>query len=336
MDLNRAGVPLLEIVTQPDLRSPDEAYAFLATLKQTMQYAGVSSCDMEKGQMRCDVNVSVRPRGQEALGEKVEIKNLNSFRAVHRSLEYEIGRQSEAARAGQPIRQETRGWDDGGAATFVQRTKEDAHDYRYFPEPDLMPLEITPEWIAEIAAVLPEAPAQRRERFVMQYGLSEYDAAVLTAEKAMADYFEEAARACPTAKLVANWVITELAGALAAAGLGLAQTPVSASALAELVGLVVGGTLSGKLAKEVFAEMVRTGRGARAIVEEKGLRQVTDGSAVAAFARQAVEASPNAVAEYRAGNAKALQFLVGQVMKLSRGKANPQVAVEELKRLLHG
>lgn len=336
VDFNRAGVPLLEIVTQPDLRTPDEAYAFLVALKQAMQYAGVSSCDMEKGQMRCDVNVSVRPRGQEALGDKVEIKNLNSLRAVHRSLEYEIERQIETVSGGGRVRQETRGWDDVAGATFVQRTKEDAHDYRYFPEPDLMPLEITPAWIAEIAAGLPEAPARRRERFLTQYGLTEYDAGVLTAEKATADYFEAVAQACPSPKLAANWVITELAGALAAAGLALAQTPVSAAGLAELVSLVAGGTLSGKMAKEVFAEMFRSGRGARAIVEEQGLQQVTDGDAIAGFARQAIEANPNAVAEYRGGNAKALQFLVGQVMKLSRGKANPQRAVQELKGLLGG
>jgi len=331
VDLNRAGVPLLEIVSEPDLRSPDEAYAFLTALKQAMQYAGVSTCDMEKGQMRCDVNVSVRPVGQQAFGEKVEIKNLNSFRAVHLALQYEIGRQIAELRGGGRIRQETRGWDDVAGATFVQRTKEDAHDYRYFPEPDLMPLEITPEWVAEIAATLPEAPDARRRRFLSQYGLSDYDAAMLTAEKATADYFEAAAASGRNPKTVANWVITELAGALAQAGLTLAQAPVTPAALGELTGLIDDATISGKIAKDVFAEMLRTGQGAKAIVAAKGLRQVTDSGAIAEFARQAIAANPGAVAEYRSGNAKALQFLVGQVMKLSRGKANPQLAVQALK-----
>jgi aspartyl-tRNA(Asn)/glutamyl-tRNA(Gln) amidotransferase subunit B len=331
VDFNRAGVPLLEIVTDPDLRTADEAYAFLSALKQAMQYAGVSTCDMEKGQMRCDVNVSVRPRGQAAFGEKVEIKNLNSFRAVHRSLEYEIERQVAAVRAGRAIQQETRGWDDAAGATFVQRTKENAHDYRYFPEPDLMPLEVTPAWVAEIAAGLPEAPVARRQRFVQQYGVSEYDAVVLTAERGSADYFEAVARACPNPKLAANWVTTELAGALAQAGLTLAQSPVSAVALAELVGLISAATLSGKMAKEVFAEMFRTAKSAQAIVSEKGLQQVTDSGAIGELARQAIQASPGVVAEVRGGNTKALQFLVGQVMKLSRGKANPQLAVQALK-----
>jgi aspartyl-tRNA(Asn)/glutamyl-tRNA(Gln) amidotransferase subunit B len=336
VDFNRAGVPLLEIVTDPDLRTADEAYAFLSALKQAMQYAGVSTCDMEKGQMRCDVNVSVRPVGRQAFGEKVEVKNLNSFRAVHRSLEYEIGRQVAEIRAGGAIQQETRGWDDAAGATFLQRTKENAHDYRYFPEPDLMPLEISPAWVAEIAAGLPEAPQARRQRFVTQYGLTEYDAAVLTAEQGTAAYFEAVARACPNPKLAANWVITELTGALAQAGLALAQSPVSAAALAELVSLISGATLSGKMAKEVFAEMLRTGTGAMAIVAEKGLQQVTDSGAIGEFARQAIQANPGAVAEYRTGNAKALQFLVGQVMKLSRGKANPQLAVQALKAELGG
>lgn len=336
VDLNRAGVPLLEIVTEPDLRTPDEAYAFLTALKQALQYAGVSTCDMEKGQMRCDVNVSVRPVGQVALGEKVEIKNLNSFRAVHLSLQHEIARQVELVQSGGRVRQETRGWDDAAGVTFVQRTKEDAHDYRYFPEPDLMPLEITAAWVAEIAAALPEAPEARRRRVQSQYGLSEYDALMLTAEKATADYFEAAVAVGRNPKTTANWVITELAGALAQAGLTLAQTPVPPAALGELTALIDDATISGKIAKDVFAEMFRTGRGPKAIVADQGLQQVTDSGAIAAFARQAIAANPNAVAEYRGGNGKALQFLVGQVMKLSRGKANPQLAVQALKAELGG
>ncbi len=294
VDFNRAGVPLLEIVTCPDLHTPDDAYDVLTALKQTLQYAGVSACDMEKGQLRCDVNVSVRPCGQEALGAKVELKNLNSFRAVYHALEYETRRQTETVRAGGAVRQETRGWDEARRATVLLRAKEEAHDYRYIPEPDLPPLEIPAAWVAEIAAGLPEGPVQRRTRFVAEYGLTAYEAAVLTADKALADYFEEAARSCPKPRLAAGWVITELAGALAAAGLGLAQSPVSPRALGELVSLVAGGPLSGRLAKDVFAEMFRSGRGAHAIVAERGLRQVSDAGALAALARQAVAANPRA------------------------------------------
>ncbi|NLF18453.1 MAG: Asp-tRNA(Asn)/Glu-tRNA(Gln) amidotransferase subunit GatB, partial [Lentisphaerae bacterium] len=336
VDLNRAGVPLLEIVTEPDLHSPDEAYAFLTALKQTLQYAGVSTCDMEKGQMRCDVNISVRPVGQERLGDKVEIKNLNSFRAVHLALQHEIRRQVDAVRAGARVRQETRGWDDVAGETVPQRSKEDAHDYRYFPEPDLMPLDISAAWAAAIAAALPEPPPRRRQRFVAQFGISEYDAAMLTAERATADYFEAAAASGRHPKTVANWVITELAGALAQAGLGIEQSPVAPTALGELTGLIDDGTISGRIAKDVFAEMLRTGAGAAAIVEARGLRQVSDEGAIDGFVRQAIEAHPAAVAEYRGGQAKALQFLVGQVMKISRGKANPRLAVQALTRCLDG
>ena len=334
VDYNRAGVPLLEIVTEPDMRTPDEAYAFLTALKQLMQYAGVSTCDMEKGQMRCDVNISIRPPHQRRLGEKVEIKNLNSFRAVHRALVYEIERQAIELDEGGTIRQETRGWDDVAGVTSVQRTKEDAHDYRYFPEPDLMPMEIGRTWIDEIAAVLPEAPAERRQRLVRDYGLTEYDAAVLTAEKRLADYFEAAAVDCPNPKAAANWIITELAGALAAAGRDLADCPIEPTAIGELVAVIEDGTISGKIAKDVFADMLATGNTPKAIIEAKGLRQVSDGGAIEAFVRQAMDENPHAVAEYRQGKTKALQFLVGQVMRFSRGKANPKLVVASLKSKL--
>lgn len=336
VDFNRAGVPLLEIVTEPDLRSADEAYAFLAALKQLMQYAGVGSCDMEKGQMRCDVNISIRPVGSTTLGEKVEIKNLNSFRAVHRSILFEIDRQAELLSGGGSVRQETRGWDDAAGLTVLQRTKEDAHDYRYFPEPDLMPMDISRAVIDEVAAALPEAPAARRRRFAESFGLPDVDAGILTAERATADYFEAAAAGCPNPRAAANWIITELNGALSAAGLSLHQSPVAAPAIAELVSLIENQTISGKIAKDVFAEMFATGKGAAAIVAERGLRQVTDTAAIGGFVKQAIQANPGAVAEFRDGKERALQFLVGQVMKLSRGKANPQLVVETLKRELGG
>jgi aspartyl-tRNA(Asn)/glutamyl-tRNA(Gln) amidotransferase subunit B len=334
VDFNRAGVPLLEIVTEPDMHTPDEAHAFLTALKELMQYAGVSQCDMEKAQMRCDVNVSLRPVGQTAFGEKIEIKNLNSFRAVHRALNYEIERQAEALESGEALRQETRGWDDSAGVTVVQRTKEHAHDYRYFPEPDLMPMDITADWVEEIAASLPEAPQARRERFMTQWELSEYDAGVLTAEKAMADYFEEAAGTSSNPKAVANWMMTELIRELGDAGTGISDSPVSAASLSELVNLIEDKTISGKIAKSVFADMISTGKAPGAIVKEKGLVQVTDSGAIDAFVQQAIDENPSVVEEYLSGKGKALQYLVGQVMKFSRGKANPQMVVAALKSKL--
>jgi aspartyl-tRNA(Asn)/glutamyl-tRNA(Gln) amidotransferase subunit B len=289
---------------------------------------------MEKAQMRCDVNISVRPEGQEALGEKIEIKNLNSFRAAHRALHYEIERQIEALENGETLRQETRGWNDDTGMTVVQRTKEDAHDYRYFPEPDLMPMHVTREWVDEIKAGLPETPRARRERFTREWGLSAYDAGVLTAAKTLADYFEEAAQTAGNAKAVANWIMGDLIRELGDAGLEIEQSPVSAEALAALVNLIDDGTISGKIAKTVFAEMIASGKAPAVIVKEKGLVQVTDTGAIDAFVRQAIEDNPGVVAEYRSGKGKALQYLVGQVMKGSRGKANPKMVVEALKAKL--
>ncbi len=336
VDFNRAGIPLLEIVSEPEMHSPDEAYAFLTTLKRMMQYAGVSNCDMEKAQMRCDVNVSVRPSGETRFGEKIEVKNLNSFRAVHRALTYEIQRQREALAAGRSLRQETRGWDDEIGTTFVQRTKEDAHDYRYFPEPDLLPLEIDETWIAEIGAELPEGPRERQRRFVEDWGITPYDAAVLTADRGTADYYEAAARTGGNPKAIANWIITELTRELGERDLPISRSPVSPAALAELIGLIDDQTISGKIAKRVFADMAESGKPPKEIVAEKGLVQVTDAGAIDAFVQAAVEANPNAVREYAEGNRKALRFLVGQVMKASRGKANPRLAVKALEAKLRG
>ena len=336
VDFNRAGVPLMEIVSEPDMRSPDEAYAYLTAIKQTMQYAGVSDCDMEKGQMRCDVNISVRPVGQKELGEKIEIKNLNSTRAIHRAIVYEISRQIDAVEDGEPLRQETRRWDDEAGFTSVMRSKEDAHDYRYFPEPDLMPVNVDEAWLTEIRSGLPESPQQRRERFVADYGITEYDAQVLTDDKALADYYEDAAKDSANPKSVANWIMTELLRGLSDRDLSIAESSVPPGHMTQLIGLIEGKTISGKIAKTVFADMLESGKDPKAIVKEKRLVQVTDTAAIAAFVDQAISENPSVVEDYRGGKKQALQFLVGQVMKFSRGKANPQLAIQALKQRLHG
>ena len=334
LDFNRAGVPLMEIVSEPDMTTPDEAYAYLTELKQVMQYGGISDCDMEKGQLRCDVNVSLKPAGRKEFGTKVEIKNLNSFRSVHRSLVYEIERQAEVLDAGGVINQETRSWNDDRGETALLRGKECAHDYRYFPDPDLMPFVFDDAFIESIKVEMPELPEARRRRFVESCGVTPYDAEVLTAEKPLADYFDEAAKLTKTPKQVANWIISELLRELAAAAASIADCKVKPQSLADLVELVNAGTISGKIAKEVFAEMFATGKEPQAIVQEKGLTQVSDESAIAAFVDQAVQANPKQVAEYKAGKTAVLQFFVGQVMKLSRGKANPQSVNKLLKAKL--
>jgi aspartyl-tRNA(Asn)/glutamyl-tRNA(Gln) amidotransferase subunit B len=284
--------------------------------------------------MRCDVNVSIRPVGQQALGCKIEIKNLNSLRAAHRALVYEIQRQIEATESGESLRQETRRWDDAAGLTTVMRSKEHAHDYRYFPEPDLLPIEVSEAWLHEIRAHLGETPRQKRDRFVRDYQITPYDAHVLTLERDLADYYEKAAAASRNPKAVANWVMTELLRELADRQLPIGRSPVVPEAMAELVALIDEKTISGKMAKEVFAELVATGRRPGEVVRAKGMVQVTDTGALEPLVQQAIDSSPAAVAQYRQGQAKSFQFLVGQVMKLSRGKANPQVVVEMLKRKL--
>ncbi|NOY81210.1 MAG: Asp-tRNA(Asn)/Glu-tRNA(Gln) amidotransferase subunit GatB [Kiritimatiellaeota bacterium] len=336
IDFNRAGVPLMEIVSEPDMHTADEAYAYLTALKQVMQYAEISDCDMEKGQLRCDVNVSLRPEGSTELGEKIEVKNLNSFRAVHRALEYEIERQMDALDYGDRLQQETRRWDDETGRTVVMRTKESAHDYRYFPEPDLMPLEIDRGWVDGLQVRLPEAPWVRRARFVEGYGLTPYAAQVLTLQKGLADYFEAAAGGHSNPKSIANWIQTELLRALGEAGLDVCNSPISPTALAELVALIDGGTISGKIAKEVFAEMFRTGALPQQIVASRGLEQVTDTGAIEALVERVISENPGPVAEYLGGKGKALQYLVGQVMRHSRGKANPKLVVAALRGRLDG
>ena len=334
VDYNRAGVPLMETVSEPDMRSADEAYAYLTTLKEIMQYGDIGDCDMEKGQMRCDVNISLRPFGQAEFGTKIELKNLNSFRAVHRAIEYEIWRQGEMLDSGKTIRQETRGWNDDHGESYLMRTKEQAHDYRYFPDPDLMPFTFTEEEIDAIRRELPEMPQTMRKRFVRDWNLTEYDAEVLTSDRKVAAYFNAGAPKTKAPKLLANWIISELLRALGEAKTDLADCLVTPEKLAVLVDLIEGKTISGKIAKDVFSEMFASGKDAATIVKEKGLVQVSDTGAIAAFVDQALAANEKQVAEYKAGNPKVLQYLVGQVMKLSRGKANPQLVSQELQKKL--
>lgn len=336
LDYNRSGVPLMEIVSEPDMRSADEAYAYLTVLKQIMQYADVSDCDMEKGQMRCDVNISLRKRGVTTLGTKVEVKNLNSFRAAHRAIAYETRRQMLALESGEAITQDTRGWNDDSGESYVMRTKENANDYRYFPEPDMLPIEFTSSELESIRASLPELPEAVRERFVASYGLTEYDAHVLTLERDIARYYESSAKVSDNPKMTANWLITELLRFLSERSLSISECPVSAEDFAELVNLVNKGTINGKTGKTVFEEMLAGGGKASQIVESKGLVQVSDESAIASFVAQAISSNPKQLEQYKSGKTNLVQFFVGQVMKLSHGKANPRTALELIQKALDG
>ena len=327
VDFNRAGTPLLEIVSEPDLRTPADAFAYLTTLREMLVAGQVSDCDMEKGQLRCDANISVRPVGQLPFGAKVEIKNLNSISGVRRALAYEIQRQTATVQKGGKITQETRRWDDEAGVTSVMRTKEDAHDYRYFPEPDLVPVTVSAALVAEVRRWVPELPEAKRRRLVQQYGLPEYDADVLVADAAVTAYYEQAAAQSQNPKAISNWIMTELLPKFT-------ENRITPAQLAELVGLIDAGQISGKQGKEVFAEMFATGKNAAVIVKEKGLSQVCDTGALEALAEQAIQANPKSVADYRAGNGAAINFLKGQVMKLSKGKANPQLVGEILARKL--
>ncbi len=332
VDLNRSGTPLIEIVSDPDLRSSEEAYQYLSELKQVMQYVGVSECDMEKGQLRCDANVSVRVKGAEKFGTKAEVKNLNSFRFAKMALDYEIARQVALIESGGKVAQESRLYNVETGETAGMRSKEHAHDYRYFPEPDLLPVRVSDEWMSRIRERLPELPADKRNRFMSGYGLSEYDAQVLTADQATSDYFEKAAAAAGDPKLAANWVTTELLGALK--GAGLAESPVPAGQLGELVALIVKGEISGKMAKEVFAKMFETGESARSIVDREGLKQISDKGALGKIVDDVLAANPKQVEQYKSGKTAVLGFLVGQVMKNSKGQANPAAVNTMLKEKL--
>jgi aspartyl-tRNA(Asn)/glutamyl-tRNA(Gln) amidotransferase subunit B len=333
IDFNRAGTPLMEIVSEADIASPEEAFAYLTALRQILVYGDISDADMEKGQMRCDVNVSVRPVGQKEYGTKIELKNLNSISGVRRALAFEIERQIAFVKAGGKLDQETRRWDDDRGETTLMRIKESAHDYRYFPDPDLLPVR-TAKLVESAKVGMPELPQAKRDRFVADFGISEYDAAVLADDAALADYFEKAAKGSPKPKSVANWIINDLLSALSAASLDLSECPIQAAYIGELTALIEGGTISGRQGKEVFAEMMVSGNQPAVIVEEKGLKQVSDTGAIEAFCDEVIAANPASVADFKSGKEAALNFLKGQVMKLSKGKANPALAGEILAKKL--
>ena len=326
VDYNRAGTPLMEIVTNPDLTSPDEAFAFLQALRQILLYGEVSDVNLEQGNLRCDINCSVRPEGQEALGTKTEIKNMNTLKGVHRALKAEIKRQISVLTKGGTIQQETRRWDDASGTTQSMRSKEYAHDYRYFPEPDLVPVVLQPEQIEAWRAALPELPKERRRRLEEEYGIPTYDAGVLVADKAIGDFYERAASHCGLGKAVSNWVMTELLRALAEKEWTLSESPLQPEAFGDLVRLVDEKVINMPSAKEVFNELFEHGGDPAQIVERKGLAQVSDEGAIETFADQAIAGHPKSVEDFRAGKKQALQHLVGQMMRLSKGKADPQLA----------
>ena len=331
IDFNRSGVPLMEIVSEPDLSSPEEAKLYLQRLRTILQYLAVCDGNMEEGSFRCDANVSLRPRGAREYGTKVEIKNMNSFRNVQRALEYEVIRQAKALDAGEKLVQETRLWDANRGVTRAMRSKEFAHDYRYFSEPDLVPLTTTREWVEDIRRTLPELPDARMQRFVAEYGIPGYDAGVLTSSKALADYYEACIKQYPKPKVVSNWIMVELLRALNRDGLEVEQSRVTPENLAALLSLVDDGTISGTMAKGVFDAMYETGKTAAEVVQEKGLRQISDEHALVAAIEEVLANNPTEVEEFRNGRDKLLGFFMGQVMKATQGKANPQ-AVNKLLR----
>ena len=334
VDLNRCGTPLIEIVSEPDMRSSDEAYAYLTEIKQVLQFIDVSTCDMEKGHLRCDANVSVRLRGAEKLGTKAEVKNLNSFRFLKMALDHEIARQVAVLESGGTIVQETRLYNAETGETVSMRSKEHAHDYRYFPEPDLTPLRISQAWIEEMRSQTPELPSQKRTRFRETYGLREYDAQVLTQTRAASDYFERAAAISGDPKTAANWVMGDLMGALKAAGKEISDSPVSAAQLGELLALIQKGEISGKLAKEIFPKMFATGEPAAGIIEREGLRQISDSTALEKIIDDVLASNPKQLEQYRSGKTTVMGFFVGQVMRATKGQANPSSVNELLKRKL--
>jgi aspartyl-tRNA(Asn)/glutamyl-tRNA(Gln) amidotransferase subunit B len=336
VDFNRAGVPLMEIVSEPDLSSAEMAYEYLCALKDILVYGGISDCDMEKGMVRCDVNVSVRPKGQEELGAKIEIKNMNSFSGVRKALEYEIPRQINVLTSGGKLLQSTRRWDDATGTTEEMRTKERAHDYRYFPEPDLMPFRPTEGWLEEVSKLVVELPLARKQRFMREYQLPASDAQTFVWDVPLGGYFESIAKNTRNPKAIANWVINNLRAKLAEGHTGLSDLKFPSTAINELVELVESGKISSKIAQEVFNQMFETGELPAKIVERKGLAQVSDTGALEQFCEQAIAANPGPAADFKAGKAAALNFLKGQVMKLSKGKANPALVGEILERKLKG
>jgi len=336
VDLNRAGTPLLEIVTEPDMRSADEVVAYLKMLREILMYLEVCDGNMEEGSLRCEPNLSLRPVGQKEFGTKVELKNINSFKFVKEAIEYEIKRQTKVLNEGGKIAQETRLWDSDKGETATMRSKEEAHDYRYFPDPDLVPLSLASEWIDDLRKTLPELPAVRQRRFVGEYGLPDYDAGVLTGSKALADYFEACVRLFPQPKTVSNWVMGELLRELNQAGLSAAASPVSPERLVSLLQLVEKGTVSLKVAREIFPELYASGKAPEEIVKAKGLTQVSDEGSLAKIIDEVIAKNQAQAEQYKGGKEAVLGFLVGQVMKSSGGKANPGKVNELLKKKLAG
>lgn len=334
VDFNRTGVPLIEIVSEPDIRSAEAAGAYLRQLRSIVRYLGICDGNLEEGSFRCDANVSIRPRGEEKLGTRTELKNLNSFKHVEKALLYEISRQKETLLDGGKIVQETRLWDPAKNKTASMRGKEEAHDYRYFPDPDLLPLVIDSQWIQSIQKSLPELPDQKKKRFMEQFDLPSYDAGLLTSDRELADYFEACVRRFPQPKTVSNWVMGSLLGLLNAQDKTIADSPVSPQNLARLLELIEAGVISGKIAKTVFDEMARTGNPAKQIVAEKGLVQITDTDAIDDVVARIISNNPKEVEAYQNGKTKLLGFFVGQVMKETRGKANPKLVNEILKKKL--
>lgn len=336
VDFNRTGVPLVEIVSGPDIRSPEEAGDYLRRLRAILQYLEISTGNMEEGSFRCDANVSVRPRGQEAFGTRTEVKNMNSFRHVEKALEYEIKRQIALLEDGEEVVQETRLWDASQGVTVSMRGKEEAHDYRYFPDPDLVPLRIDGAWIERIRETLPELPAAKRERFIRDYQLPEYDADILTSTKAMANYYEACVKLFPEPKTVSNWIMVELLRELKRDEREIDQCPVTPGHLAEMLSMIKQETISGKIAKDVFEEMYRTGKRPAEIVREKGWTQILDTGEIERAVEKVLQAYPRQLEEYRSGKEKVFGFFVGEVMKETRGKANPKRVNELLRQKLQG
>ncbi len=336
VDLNRAGVPLIEIVSEPDIRTPEDAVSYLKKLREIVRYLEICDGNMEEGSFRCDANVSVRPAGLQELGTKAEVKNMNSFRFVQKALEYEIARQTGVVESGGKIVQETRLWDSDSGVTVSMRSKEEAHDYRYFPEPDLVPLEVSAEWQEEIKKKLPELPDGKRERFVQEYDIPEYDAQVLTASKALANFFEECVKAYRSPKAISNWIMGDLLRELKLSGADIDESLIRPPQLSKMIKMIDEGVISGKIAKAVFEEMYKTGKDPEAIVKDRGLVQVSDEGEIERLIAQVISENPKEVEACRAGKDKLIGFFVGQVMKLSGGKANPAKVNEMLKKQLNG
>ncbi len=336
VDLNRTGMPLIEIVSGPDMRSADEALAYMITLKNLLEYLGVSDCRMQEGHLRFEVNISLRPAGSTTLGKRVEIKNLASMQTALKCIEHEQWRQAEVLSSGGRVEQETRLWDEAAAQTRSMRSKEDAQDYRYFPDPDLVEVHITPDWIERVRADLPELQAAKKDRFLREYGIPEYDAGILTASRPLADYFEHCISVHNNPKSASNWIMTEILREMNSRGMEISDCPVTPEHLGIMIRMIDDNTISGKIAKMIFPEMMETGRGPGEIVKEKGLVQITSEDAIAGYCDEVIRENMDAVENIRAGKDKALAFLVGQVMKKSRGKANPQIVNRLLLEKIQG